>query len=48
MLIDSSPNLDEETLAAMLASDSILVVTTPDYPTLANTLKAIKVAIICF
>ncbi len=41
-LIDSSPALNEETLAAMNASDELLVVTTPDYPTLAVTLKAIK------
>lgn len=44
VLIDSSPALNDETLAAMLASDELLVVTTPDYPTLAMTLKAIKLA----
>lgn len=44
ILIDSSPSLNDETLAAMLASDYILVVTTPDYPTLSMTLKAIKIA----
>lgn len=44
ILLDSSPALNEETLAVMLASDEIFVVTTPDYPTLSTTLKAIKLA----
>ncbi|MBU2503916.1 MAG: AAA family ATPase [Nanoarchaeota archaeon] len=44
ILIDSGPNLDEETLAVMLASDEIFVVTTPDRPTLSATIKAIKLA----
>jgi septum site-determining protein MinD len=42
ILIDSSPSLGDETLATMLASDELIVVTTPDYPTLSSTLKAIK------
>lgn len=44
ILIDSSPALNEETLAVMLASDGLLTVTTPDHPTLGMTLKAIKLA----
>jgi len=44
ILIDSSPALSEETLAVILASDELLVVTTPDYPTLSTTLKAVKIA----
>lgn len=44
ILIDSSPSLDEEASAAMLASDEIFIVTTPDYPTLSMTLKSIKIA----
>lgn len=44
IVIDSSPNLNDETLAAMLASDELIVVTTPDYPTLSTTMKAIKLA----
>jgi len=44
ILIDSSPNLGQETLAVMLASDEIVVVTTPDLPTLGTTMKAIKLA----
>lgn len=44
IIIDSSPTLNEEILATMLASDKLLVVTSPDYPTLSCTLHAIKVA----
>jgi len=44
ILIDSSPALDNETLGAMIASDEILIVTTPDHPTLSTTLKALKLA----
>jgi septum site-determining protein MinD len=42
ILIDSSPALNEESLAAMLASDEIIIVTTPDLPTLTSTLKIVK------
>jgi len=44
ILIDSSPSLNEETLAVILASDELLVVTTPDYPTLGMTMKSVKIA----
>ena len=44
ILIDSSPTLDHETLAAMMASDKMLLVTTPDHVTLGCTLHAINVA----
>lgn len=44
ILLDSSPNLNEEMLGTMLASDELLVVTSTDYPTLAMTLHAVKVA----
>lgn len=44
ILLDSSPNLNNEILAAMIASDALLVVTTPDYPTLTATLHAVKTA----
>jgi len=44
VLLDSSPSLNEETLAVMLASDSLFVVTTPDLPTLGLTLKTVKMA----
>jgi septum site-determining protein MinD len=42
VLIDSSPAMNDETLAVMLASDELFVVTTPDYPTLSMTLKSVK------
>ena len=44
ILIDSSPSLNEEILATMIASDELIVVTNPDYPTLSTTLKAIRLA----
>ena len=44
VLIDSSPSLDNEILATMVASDELLVVTSPDYPTLSTTLRAIRLA----
>lgn len=44
ILIDSSPALEEETLAVILASDELFVVTTPDHATLSTTIKAVKLA----
>lgn len=44
ILVDSSPALNEETLAAMLASDRIFVVTTSDYSSLSTTVKSLKLA----
>jgi septum site-determining protein MinD len=44
IILDSSPALNDETLSVILAADKLLVVTTPDYPTLSTTLKAIKLA----
>lgn len=44
ILVDSSPNLNEEMLATMIASDEIFVITTPDHVTLSTTLRAIKIA----
>ncbi len=44
ILIDSSPNLNEEIISTMITSDQLLVVTNPDYPTLSTTLRAVKVA----
>jgi MinD-like ATPase involved in chromosome partitioning or flagellar assembly len=44
ILIDSSPNLNEEILATMMASDELYVVTTADHVTLSTTLRAVKLA----
>lgn len=44
VVLDSSPALNEETLAVMNAADELIVVTTPDVPTLSTTLKASKFA----
>ena len=42
ILLDSSPVLNDETLAVMLAADELLLVTTPDHVTLGTTLKAVQ------
>lgn len=44
ILVDSSPNLSNEMLSTIMASDDLLVVTTPDYPTLSATMNAVRVA----
>ncbi|MFC1754903.1 AAA family ATPase [Thermoproteota archaeon] len=44
ILIDSSPTLNDEILATMMASDELIVVSSPDYPTLYCTLHAVKAA----
>lgn len=44
ILIDSSPNVNDEMLSTIIASDELLVVTSPDYPTLSCTMHAVKVA----
>jgi septum site-determining protein MinD len=45
ILLDSSPNLNDEMLSTMIASDELYVVTSPDYPTLSTTMRAIKLAL---
>lgn len=44
VVIDSSPNLNNEVLAAMLASDALFVISTPDAPTLSCSLRAAQLA----
>jgi MinD-like ATPase involved in chromosome partitioning or flagellar assembly len=44
ILLDSAPALNDETISVILASNSLIFVTTPDYPTLSSTLKSIKLA----
>jgi MinD-like ATPase involved in chromosome partitioning or flagellar assembly len=44
IFIDSSPNLNDEILGVMMASDELLVVTTPDHVTLAMTARAVRLA----
>ena len=44
ILIDSSPTLNEEILSTMIASDRLLVVSSPDHPTMSCTMHAIRVA----
>ena len=44
IVIDSSPNINDELLATIKAADELLVVTSPDYPTLYTTISAIRVA----
>jgi len=44
IILDSSPNLNEEILATMIACDELIIVTTPDSVTLNSTLNAIRAA----
>ena len=44
ILLDSAPAVNEDVLSVILASNSLIFVTTPDYPTLSSTLKSIKLA----
>ena len=44
IIIDSSPSLNDEMYATMAASDDLIVVSSPDFPTLSATLQAIKIA----
>ncbi len=44
ILIDSSPNLNEEMAATMAASDELIVVSSPDFATLSCTMRAVKAA----
>jgi len=44
ILSDSSPSLNDEMYATIAASDELLVVSSPDYPTLSSTIHAISVA----
>jgi pilus assembly protein CpaE len=44
IILDSSPTLNDELLSTVLASDHIFLVSTPDYPTLSCTFRAMKLA----
>ncbi len=44
VIIDSSPNLNDELLSTMVASDILFVVSTADYPTLSCSMKAAREA----
>lgn len=44
VILDSSPSLNDEMLATIIASDHIFAVSTPDYPTLSCTIRAAQLA----
>ena len=44
VVLDSSPSLNEEMLATIIASDHLFAVSTPDYPTLSCTIRASQLA----
>ncbi len=44
VIVDSAPNVNEELLSAVSASDALLLVSTGDYPTLRCSLKAAQLA----
>lgn len=44
VLLDSSPNITDEILTTIVASEELFAITTPDVPTLSCTMHAVKVA----
>src|SRR3989344_7526884 len=44
VVLDSSPSLNNEMLATIIASDHLFAVSTPDYPTLSCTIRAAQLA----
>lgn len=42
IIVDSGPSYTEEVIAILMVSDDMIFVATPDYPTLAATVKAAK------
>ncbi len=44
VVLDSSPSLNDEMLATIIASDHLFAVSTPDYPTLSCTIRAAQLA----
>jgi len=42
ILIDSSPNMGDEGLAVLFASDEVFFIITPDHATLSNTIKTVN------
>ncbi|MGQ9787840.1 MAG: nucleotide-binding protein [Candidatus Hadarchaeaceae archaeon] len=44
ILIDSAPGIGADVISAMKACDEIIIVTNPDIPTVASTLKTFRVA----
>lgn len=44
IIVDSGPSYTEEIIAILTICDEIIFITTPDYPTLASTVKAAKFA----
>lgn len=44
ILLDGSPNLDDEIFSTILAADDLIIVTSPDHTSLSCTLHAIRIA----
>ena len=44
ILIDSGPSYTEEVVAILMSANELIFIATPDYPTLAATVKATKLA----
>jgi MinD-like ATPase involved in chromosome partitioning or flagellar assembly len=44
ILLDSAPSINDDALSVIFASNSLIFVTTPDYPTLSSTMKSMKLA----
>lgn len=44
IIIDSGPSYTEEVIAILISADEVLFIATPDYPSIASTVKATKLA----
>ncbi len=44
IILDASPNLNDELMSTIVASDHLFLVSTPDYPTLSCSMKVAKIA----
>jgi MinD-like ATPase involved in chromosome partitioning or flagellar assembly len=44
IILDASPSLNDELLSTILASDHLFAISTPDYPTLSCTMRAVALA----
>ncbi|MGV8152575.1 MAG: AAA family ATPase [Candidatus Nanoarchaeia archaeon] len=44
VILDSSPTINEELIAVLMAADELIFITTPDYSTLLSTMRAAEIS----